>query len=39
MYEQIEREYASLFQPLRGERFLKVDLDYAAAVLRGEEEQ
>ena len=39
MYEQMEREYANLFPPLRGERFLHVDLEYAAAVLRGEEEK
>lgn len=37
MYEQIYQEYAGLFPPLRGERFLRVDLEYAAAVLRGEE--
>ena len=37
MYEQLYREYAGLFPPLRGERFLRVDLEYAAAALRGEE--
>lgn len=37
MYEQLYREYAGLFPPLRGERFLRVDLEYAAALLRGEE--
>lgn len=37
MYEQVYREYAGLFPPLRGERFLRVDLEYAAALLRGEE--
>ena len=37
MYEQLYREYTGLFPPLRGERFLRVDLEYAAAVLRGEE--
>lgn len=37
MYEQLYRKYAGLFPPLRGERFLRVDLEYAAAALRGEE--
>ena len=37
MYEGLYREYAGLFPPLRGERFLRVDLEYAAAALRGEE--
>ena len=37
MYEQLYREYAGLFPPLRGERFLRVDLEYAASALRGEE--
>ncbi len=37
MYEQLYQEYAGLFPPLRGERFLRVDLEYAAAALRGEE--
>ena len=37
LYEQMYREYAGLFPPLRGERFLRVDLEYAAAVLRGED--
>lgn len=37
MYEQLYREYAGLFPSLRGERFLRVDLEYAAAALRGEE--
>lgn len=37
LYEQMYREYAGLFPPLRGNRFLRVDLEYAAAVLRGED--
>ena len=37
LYEQMYQEYAGLFPPLRGERFLRVDLEYAAAVLRGED--
>lgn len=37
LYEQIYQEYVGLFPPLRGERFLRVDLEYAAAVLRGED--
>ncbi len=37
MYEQMYREYAGLFPPLRGDRFIRVDLEYAAAALRGEE--
>lgn len=37
MYEQLYQEYVGLFPPLRGERFLRVDLEYAAALLRGEE--
>lgn len=37
MYEQLYQEYAGLFPPLRGERFLQVDLEYTAAALRGEE--
>lgn len=37
LYEQMYQEYVGLFPPLRGERFLRVDLEYAAAVLRGED--
>lgn len=37
LYEQMYREYAGLFPPLRGKRFLRVDLEYAVAVLRGED--
>ena len=36
LYEQIYQEYLDRCPPLRGERFLCVDLDYAAAALRGE---
>jgi hypothetical protein len=39
MYQQMQQAYAHLLPPLRGDAFCCVDLEYAAAFLRGLEEQ